>query len=90
MTRPPPDYVRLTVTTLRLLRVAPIRASALADALGVGHRTVERILRALEAEGEKVTREKSGREVWYRIEEAEPGPAEGPYRARVACRAVCR
>jgi biotin operon repressor len=70
--RPPPDYVRLTVTTLRLLRVAPVRAADIAALLGVTRRTVERILRGLEDEGENVTREKSGREVFYRIAKEKP------------------
>lgn len=45
----------------------PIQAQTLATRLRVGRRTVERILSGLRAEGEPITSERRGREVWYSL-----------------------
>lgn len=67
--RPRGDVARQTAAALRLLATNPQRPSDLMAALGVGRRTVERMLRGIEASGWKVEVERRGRDAWYSVTE---------------------
>jgi DNA-binding IclR family transcriptional regulator len=70
--RPRGDAARQTAQALRLLAIEPQRPSDLMRALGTGRRSVERMLRGIEAGGWKVETERRGREVWYSVTETTP------------------
>lgn len=54
-----------TARAILLLQTGPLRAAALAAALGVERRVAERTLAAIRAAGWDLTSEKAGREVRY-------------------------
>lgn len=65
--RPRGDSARQAATVLRLLTTAERRPGDLAAELGVSRRTIDRVLRGIEAAGWTVTVDRRGIEAWYRV-----------------------
>ncbi len=61
------DTLAQGLRVMALLREEPRTPGWLAEHLGVGRRTVDRILRTLEAAGEPLTVRREGREAWYSL-----------------------
>ena len=63
------DAARQAATVLRMLATAPRRPRDIAASLGVSRRTIERVLRGIEAAGWKIEVERRGSEAWYSVTE---------------------